>query len=88
MNDYRLLIAGKCVELRDFLLGKFDSYGNSAFEPVRIFSDASPVEQLRVRIDDKISRLKNKGLYSGDDDDLRDLTGYLILLMIAEGLDT
>lgn len=30
-------------------------YGNSALEPLRIFSKAPPDEQLNVRIDDKLS---------------------------------
>lgn len=41
------------------LLEKNISYGNSALEPVRIFSNASPDEAIRVRIDDKLSRLVN-----------------------------
>lgn len=38
------------------LLAKNAAYGNSALEPVRIFSKADPTEQIRVRIDDKLSR--------------------------------
>lgn len=67
-----------CMDLRDFLLAKNDAYGNSAADPVRIFSKADPEEQLNVRIDDKISRLLRGGKFPGDDDEL-DLTGYLIL---------
>ena len=41
----------------DLLLAKNDAYGNSALDPVRIFSRADPIEQLNVRLDDKLSRL-------------------------------
>lgn len=65
------------------LLEKNISYGNSALDPVRVFSKASPTEQLRVRIDDKISRLQRGG--EDTEDTVLDLIGYLILLQIAEG---
>lgn len=56
-------------------------YGNSALDPVRVFSKVSSVEQLLVRIDDKLSRLK-RGTPDGEDIE-RDLLGYLVLLRIA-----
>ncbi len=77
-----LAIVEECDFLADILLSKNRQYGDSALNPVRIFSRASPVEQLLVRIDDKISRIR-----SGQDDDVEDteldLAGYLILLQIA-----
>jgi hypothetical protein len=74
-----------CVlfELRSMLLAKNAAYGDSALNPVRVFSQADPVEQLRVRIDDKISRLM-RGAACGEDT-VGDLMGYLVLLKIAEG---
>lgn len=57
-------------------------YGDSALNPARIFSKADSVEQIRVRLDDKLNRIKN----AQDDDTedaVMDLTGYLILFMIA-----
>jgi hypothetical protein len=49
---------------------------------LRIFSSAGPVEQINVRIDDKLSRLR-----SAQDDDIEDaeldLLGYLILKRVA-----
>lgn len=74
-------IALKCAELCEMLLEKNRKYGNSALDPCRVFSTASTVEQLKVRIDDKLSRIRNR---AGDEDEdaLMDLAGYLILLMI------
>jgi len=63
------------------LLEKNQSYGDSALNPVRIFSKSNSSEQICVRIDDKLSRIANGNPFSGDND-LRDLVGYLILLMI------
>jgi hypothetical protein len=50
---------------------------------VRVFSKASTTEQLLVRIDDKLSRIKTTGMEAPDEDTLNDLIGYLILLKIA-----
>lgn len=74
-------IAEECGRLRDMLIAKNMAYGDSALDPVRIFSQADPVEQILVRIDDKLSRLK-RGSAAGEDVEM-DLLGYLILLRIA-----
>jgi hypothetical protein len=58
------------------------AYGNSALDPVRCFSKADPVEQIKVRIDDKLSRLM-RGHDAGEDT-ITDLIGYLVLLKIAK----
>lgn len=72
-----------CDEVRDLLLEKNFKYGDSALNPQRVFSRASSVEQLNVRIDDKLSRIKQSGTISVDEDTLQDLIGYLVLLKIA-----
>ena len=64
------------------LLAKNRAYGDSALHPVRIFSTADPVEQIRVRIDDKLARLV-RGHGADDEDVLLDLVGYLVLLLVA-----
>lgn len=92
-NDLYLLTVGtsagkeileSCHEIAHMLIKKNIAYGNSALEPVRIFSKADPKEQLYVRIDDKLSRLMKGTDYPGDND-IDDLIGYLILLKIAKG---
>lgn len=67
-----------CLDITEMLLGKNVAYGNSALNPIRIFSDADDMEQLNVRIDDKLNRIKNKKIYAGDNDE-DDLIGYLLL---------
>jgi hypothetical protein len=67
-----------CSEVADFLIEKNKAYGNSAAEPVRIFSKADPLEQINVRIDDKLSRMM-KGSDYADEDTEKDLLGYLVL---------
>ena len=79
-------IAKCCDDIKALLLEKNKAYGNSAFEPSRIFSKASSEEQLLVRIDDKLSRIA-KGSSVGEDVVL-DLIGYLILLRISRQVTT
>ena len=83
-NDNQQMIAEEFDSIRDLVLQKNKEYGNSAFNPVRLFSTADSVEQIKVRIDDKLSRLLNKGLKLIVEDTLSDLIGYLILLRVAE----
>lgn len=72
-----------CHEIAHMLIKKNKAYGNSALEPVRIFSKADAREQLHVRIDDKLSRIMRGTEYIGDND-IDDLIGYLVLLKIAK----
>jgi hypothetical protein len=75
-------IMEECFEIAEMLIKKNISYGNSALEPIRIFSKADSKEQIRVRIDDKLNRIQNDQAFPGDND-IEDLIGYLILLKIA-----
>ena len=77
-------IKQKCKELEDLLLTKNEKYGNSALEPLNVFSEANAVAGIKMRIDDKLKRIKNAGLCDATEDTLQDLAGYLILLMIAK----
>jgi hypothetical protein len=87
-ENVRGLITQECRSLEAMLHEKNRKYGNSALEPKRVFSKASPIEQIKVRIDDKISRLNTIGFdMAGDDEDtVEDLLGYLILLRVAKRL--
>jgi len=73
-----------CDEVKELLLEKNRKYGDSALSPARIFSKANAVEQILVRIDDKLNRIqKGAGLLANDEDVVMDLIGYLVLLKIA-----
>ena len=77
-------IKSKCKSLEKLLLSKNEAYGNSALEPLNVFSEANAVAGIKMRIDDKLKRIKNAGLVDATEDTLKDLAGYLILLMIAK----
>jgi hypothetical protein len=76
-------ILNACLEVAQMLIEKNISYGNSALDPIRIFSTANSTEQLKVRIDDKLNRVKNNQGFAGDND-IDDLIGYLLLYKIAK----
>jgi hypothetical protein len=74
---------GKVLDtIEGMLIDKNRKYGDSALNPVRIFSKASPVEQIRVRIDDKLSRVAS-GQLDDEEDVIDDLIGYLVLLKLS-----
>lgn len=66
----------------DTVIKKNASYGDSALNPIRVFSKADRMEQLFVRLDDKLSRVQRGSEYPGDDT-LRDIIGYATLILIA-----
>lgn len=77
-------IAEVCDEIKNMLIQKNKSYGDSALDPIRIFSRADVDEQIKIRIDDKLSRVSRGTEFYGDND-VDDLIGYLILLKISSG---
>ena len=82
LTKVQALIEYECQQLGQFLIEKNRKYGNSAIDPKRVFSTANPIEQINVRIDDKLSRIANQ--QSDDDEDAElDLLGYLILKRVA-----
>lgn len=83
MNNTLSEINRVCDEIKEMLMQKNLAYGDSALDPVRIFSKASATEQVLVRIDDKISRFARGKSYPRDND-IVDLIGYLVLLKIAQ----
>ena len=89
MTNSQLEIAQVCDRVKDLLLQKNEKYGDSALSPVRIMSKSHNVEQICVRIDDKLSRIKSgAGLLATDEDVVLDLIGYFVLLKVALDRDS
>lgn len=76
------LVSDELLEIRNVLVAKNEAYGDAALNPIRIFSKADQVAGLKIRIDDKLSRLA-RGENAGEDVVL-DLIGYLVLLRLAK----
>lgn len=73
----------ECVQIANMLIEKNIAYGNSALNPIQIFAKIPPGDQIDVRIDDKLNRIKNGSSYAGDNDML-DLVGYIVLKLIDQ----
>ena len=82
MNEFANKVSTYLLEIRELLIFKNLKYGNSALEPIGIFSKLDPREGLLIRIDDKLKRIKNGSLENDDEDVINDLIGYLVLLKI------
>lgn len=72
-------ILEECLDIAKLLINKNVSYGSSYSHPINIFSKSDPKEQLYIRIDDKLNRIK-KGKEYASEDTVLDLIGYLVLL--------
>ena len=62
---------------------KNKAYGNTALNPTNIFSKLDSTEAICARIDDKLARIKNKGITDKTEDSIDDLIGYLFLLKMS-----
>jgi len=82
MQNFSQEVSTYLLEIRELLISKNLKYGNSALEPLGVFSKLSAKEGLLVRIDDKLKRIKNGSLEKDDEDVINDLIGYLVLLKI------
>ena len=82
MENFANKVSSYLLEIRELLVSKNLKYGNSALEPLGVFSQLSAKEGLLVRIDDKLKRIKNGSLEKDDEDVINDSIGYLVLLKI------
>lgn len=83
LEDMQLSIKNECDEICSFLLEKNNQYGNSVAEPINIFSKLDFIEGVKLRIDDKLKRIKNNNI--DNEDSIKDLIGYLIIYRILKG---
>jgi len=80
-------IVTTCDGMARLLVAKNQRYGNSALEPMRVFSRSDPAEGILVRLDDKLSRIK----YASSEgnplrkNDIADMMGYLVLYCVKQG---
>jgi len=84
MDDFSFQVSAYLLSIREMLINKNIKYGNSALEPLGVFSQLSAKEGLLIRIDDKLKRIKNGSLEKDDEDVINDLIGYLVLLKIQD----
>ena len=84
MKTFEQKLDEQLQEIRRFLIEKNKKYGSSALEPIRIFSKCDKIEAIKVRIDDKLSRIKLGNIEDdANSDSIIDTLGYLLILKIA-----
>jgi len=83
LMEFNIQVSNFLIEIKDLLIAKNQKYGNSALEPLGVFSKLDSKEGLLIRIDDKLKRIKNGSLERDDEDVINDLIGYLVLLKIS-----
>lgn len=70
------------ANFKEFLKEKNRRYGDSALKEECIFSKATGQNSICIRLDDKLSRIKNsKDLRKND---ISDIFGYIALLLIQK----
>ena len=80
-------IEGLCNAMRDLLLEKNRRYGSAALEPLNIFSLQNSANSIKVRLDDKLSRIKNRTTADPKANDVCDIIGYCFLLLVSLGVE-
>lgn len=78
----------KIIEIVDaikkLLLEKNRRYGDAALNPQNIFYKGNSTQSIEIRLDDKLSRIKNNNSNLRVND-ISDIIGYCILLLISIG---
>jgi hypothetical protein len=84
MKDTQEKITKVCDEIKALLLEKNKRYGDSALNPLCVFSGArlGAEDSICIRLDDKIKRIMNSQEHRKND--IADLIGYLILLCCSK----
>jgi hypothetical protein len=80
---FSVILDGVVKDVTDLLKSKNKAYGNTALNPPKIFSKLSSTEAICARLDDKLSRIQNKGINDATEDTIDDVIGYLLLLKMS-----
>ena len=72
--------------MRDLLLYKNEKYGDSALKPKQIFYKGDAVNSILIRLDDKLGRVMASVAEYDNTDDVADIIGYCMLLLIGIGV--
>ena len=70
-------------QITDLLKSKNKAYGNTALNSSNVFSKLDATEAICARLDDKLARIKNKGINDKTEDTVDDIIGYLLLLKMS-----
>ena len=72
--------------MQDLLLYKNQKYGESALKPNNVFFKGDATNSILIRLDDKIGRIKSNTDETPRTNDVADIIGYCVLLLISMGV--
>lgn len=72
--------------MKDLLLYKNQKYGDSAINPKKIFYKGDSTNSILIRLDDKIGRVMSNTEDKPRINDVCDIIGYCVLLLISMGV--
>ena len=72
--------------MKDLLLYKNQKYGDSAINPKKIFYKGDSTNSILIRLDDKIGRVMSNTEEKPRINDVCDIIGYCVLLLISMGV--
>ena len=75
-----------CDSMKSLLLYKNKKYGDSALHPNNIFYKGDATNSIKIRLDDKVGRIKNSE--ETRINDVSDVVGYGILLLVSMNVTT
>ena len=73
--------------MKDLLLCKNKKYGDSALMPKHIFYKGDSVSSILIRLDDKLSRIMTNEDVTPRVNDVSDIIGYCVLLLVSMGVN-
>ena len=85
LTESQMKIVEICDSMKDLLLYKNQKYGDSALNPNNIFYKGDSTNSIKIRLDDKISRIKN--CEETRINDVADVIGYCTLLLVSIGAE-
>ena len=81
LTESQKKIAEICDGMKDLLLYKNQKYGDSALNPKNIFYKGDATNSIKIRLDDKIGRVRN--CEETRVNDVCDIIGYCVLLLAS-----
>ncbi len=72
--------------IQDLLLDKNEKYGDAALNPKQIFYKGTAINSILIRLDDKLSRIMSNTDPKPRVNDVTDIVGYCVLLLIGLGV--
>lgn len=82
LSESQMKIVSVCNGMKDLLLYKNKKYGDSALHPENVFYKGGASDSIMIRLDDKLSRVRN-GAAVPAKNDVADIIGYCVLLLVS-----